>query len=202
MGENVLLVDDDDALRDGIADMLRAVGYEVFCWPDSTGFLANVPRVVPAVLITDMRMPILSGVELHAELRRRDHWMPVIYISGESTVAQSILAMKLGAVDFLIKPFGREELLNAVAISIQKDRQRIHNLIQVTRVLHAQAQLSPREIQVHELLLKGYNNSEIMSALQISLPTAKQYKSEVMRKLGVHSLSELIALTALPTDTN
>ena len=70
MGENVLLVDDDDALRDGIADMLRAVGYEVFCWPDSTVFLANVPRVVPAVLITDMRMPILSGVELHAELRR------------------------------------------------------------------------------------------------------------------------------------
>lgn len=201
-GEYVLLVDDDDALRDGIADMLRAVGYEVLCWSDSSVFLANVPRVAPAVLITDMRMPILSGVELHVELRRRDHWMPVIYISGESTVAQSILAMKLGAVDFLIKPFGREELLNAIAISIQKDRQRIHKLIQVTRVLQAQAQLSPREIQVYELLLKGYNNSEIMSALQISLPTAKQYKSEVMRKLGVHSLSELIALTALPTDTN
>lgn len=201
-GEYVLLVDDDDALRDGIADMLRAVGYEVLCWPDSSVFLANLPRVDPAVLITDMRMPILSGVELHAELRRRDHWMPVIYISGESTVAQSILAMKLGAVDFLIKPFGREELLNAVAISIQKDRQRIHKLIQVTRVLQALAQLSPREIQVHELLLKGYKNSEIMSALQISLPTAKQYKSEVMRKLGVHSLSELIALTALPSDTH
>lgn len=200
--EYVLLVDDDDALRDGIADMLRVVGYQVLCWSDSMEFLANVPQVVPSVLITDMRMPILSGVELHAELRRRDHWMPVIYISGESTVAQSILAMKQGAVDFLIKPFGREALLNAIAISIQKDRQRIHKLIQVARVLQAQAQLSPREIQVHDLLLKGYNNSEIMSALQISLPTAKQYKSEVMRKLGVHSLSELIALTALPTDTN
>lgn len=194
--EHVFLVDDDDALRDGIADLLRVVGYRVYTWPDGAAFLADIPRVAPAVLITDMRMPGLSGVELHAELLRLGRLLPVIYISGESTVAQSIQAMKQGAVEFLIKPFGREELLRAVVASLEKDRQQMQHLIKAARAAQARAQLSPREVQVHELMLKGYNNREIMDALQISLPTAKQYKSEVMRKLGARSLSELIALSA------
>jgi FixJ family two-component response regulator len=197
--EYVFLVDDDDALRDGIADLLRVVGYRVYTWPDGAAFLADIPRVAPAVLITDMRMPSLSGVELHAELLRLGRLLPVIYISGESTVAQSIQAMKQGAVEFLIKPFGREELLRAVAASLEKDRQQMQHLIKAARAAQARAQLSPREVQVHELMLKGYNNREIMDALQISLPTAKQYKSEVMRKLGARSLSELIALSAAET---
>jgi FixJ family two-component response regulator len=194
--EHVFLVDDDDALRDGIADLLRVVGYQVYSWSDGAAFLADIPRVAPAVLITDMRMPGLSGVELHAELLRLGRTLPVIYISGESTVAQSIQAMKLGAVEFLIKPFGREELLRAVATSLEKDRQQMQLLIKAARVAQARAQLSPREVQVHELMLKGYNNREIMDSLQISLPTAKQYKAEVMRKLAVRSLSELISLSA------
>lgn len=198
--EHVFLVDDDDALRDGIADLLRVVGYQVYSWSDGAAFLADIPRVAPAVLITDMRMPGLSGVELHAELLRLGRTLPVIYISGESTVAQSIQAMKLGAMEFLIKPFGREELLRAVATSLEKDRQQMQHLIKAARVAQARAQLSPREVQVHELMLKGYNNREIMDALQISLPTAKQYKAEVMRKLAVRSLSELISLSATEPD--
>lgn len=197
--EYVFLVDDDDALRGGIADLLRVVGYQVYTWPDGAAFLADIPRVAPAVLITDMRMPGLSGVELHAELLRLGRLLPVIYISGESTVAQSIQAMKQGAVEFLIKPFGREELLRAVAASLEKDRQQMQHLIKAARAAQARAQLSPREAQVHELMIKGYNNREIMDALQISLPTAKQYKSEVMRKLGARSLSELITLSAAET---
>jgi two-component system response regulator FixJ len=198
--EHVFLVDDDDALRDGIADLLRVVGYQVYSWSDGAAFLADIPRVAPAVLITDMRMPGLSGVELHAELLRLGRTLPVIYISGESTVAQSIQAMKLGAMEFLVKPFGREELLRAVATSLEKDRQQMQHLIKAARVAQARAQLSPREVQVHELMLKGYNNREIMDALQISLPTAKQYKAEVMRKLAVRSLSELISLSATEPD--
>ena len=197
--EYVFLVDDDDVLRNGIDDLLRVVGYQVCSWPDGAAFLADMPTVAPAVLITDMRMPGLSGVELHAELLRRGRTLPVIYISGESTVAQSIRAMKQGAAEFLIKPFGREELLRAVATSLEKERQQIQHLIKAARAAQACAQLSPREMQVHELMLKGYNNREIMDALQISLPTAKQYKSEVMRKLGARSLSELIALSAAKT---
>lgn len=103
--------------------------------------------------------------------------------------------MKLGPLDFLVKPFTREELLTVVAKGIEKDRQLMQNMITKARIDESLRQLSPRENQVHSLLLKGLNNAEIMEQLQISLPTTKQYKSEVMRKLGVRSLSQLIALS-------
>ncbi|MGV1046269.1 response regulator transcription factor [Limnohabitans sp.] len=121
--------------------------------------------------------------------------MPVIYISGESSLPQTVQAMKLGPLDFLVKPFTREELLTVVAKGIEKDRQLMQNMITKARIDESLRQLSPRENQVHSLLLKGLNNAEIMEQLQISLPTTKQYKSEVMRKLGVRSLSQLIALS-------
>lgn len=193
---HVFVVDDDDALRDGIADLLRVVGYRVQCWASGIDFLAELPRVAPAVLVTDMRMPDMTGVELHEELIRRGRTLPVVYVSGESTVSQTVRAMKQGAVDFLVKPFGREDLLRAVAASIEKDRRQMQDLIRSARVVEARSTLSPRESQVHDLLLKGFSNREIVEALNVSLPTAKQYKSEVMRKLGARSLAELIALSA------
>ena len=103
--------------------------------------------------------------------------------------------MKLGALDFLVKPFSREELLRVVAQGIEKDAQLMRSMIEKSRFNESLRQLSPRECQVHTLLLKGMNNAEIMTQLHISLPTAKQYKSEVMRKLGVRSLAQLIELS-------
>lgn len=194
---HVFVVDDDDTLRDSIADLLRVVGYRVQCWASGAAFLAQLPRVAPAVLVTDMRMPDMSGVELHEELIRRGRTVPVVYVSGESTVPQTVRAMKQGPVDFLVKPFGREELLRAVAVSIEKDRRQMQELVRSARSAEARSHLSPRENQVYGLLLKGFSNREIVDALNISLPTAKQYKYEVMRKLGARSLAELIALSAL-----
>jgi FixJ family two-component response regulator len=193
---HVFVIEDDQHLRDSIVDLLRFAGYQVQAWSEGRPFLEDMPRVAPAVLVTDMRMPGLSGVELHAELLSQGRLMPVIYVSGESSVPQSIRAMKQGAYEFLIKPFGREDLLRAVAGALEKDRRQMQSLIQRARLDAARAALSPRETQVHDLLLKGFGNREIVEALGISLPTAKQYKSEVMRKLGVRSLAELIALGA------
>jgi FixJ family two-component response regulator len=193
---HVFVVDDDDALRDSIVDLLRVVGYRVQCWACGRDFLAELPRVAPAVLVTDMRMPDMTGVELHEELIRRGRTLPVVYVSGESTVSQTVRAMKQGAIDFLVKPFGREDLLRAVAASLEKDRRQMQDLIRSARVVEARSALSPRESQVHDLLLRGFSNREIVEALDISLPTAKQYKSEVMRKLGARSLAELMALSA------
>lgn len=197
----VFVVEDDAALRDNIADLLRFAGYQVQTWPDAANFLDAIPRVAPAVLVTDMRMPGMTGVELHAELLRHNRSLPVVYISGESSVPQSIQAMKQGAFDFLVKPFGREELLRTVAGAIEKDRAQMQALIRKARFDAARLQLSPRETQVHDLLLRGYSNREIVDALQISLPTAKQYKSEVMRKLGMRSLAELMSVASANLDT-
>lgn len=189
---HVCLIEDDEDLRNSICDLLVFANYHVLAWADPKTFLDELPHIAPAVVITDMRMPGMPGVEMHQELLARGRLMPVIYISGESTVRQSIEAMRLGALDFLLKPIGREELLKAVAAGIEKDRAQMHQIIQKARVEEALKLLSPREREVHALLLLGFGNAEIVSKLGISLYTAKQYKSEVMRKLQVRSLAQLI----------
>jgi RNA polymerase sigma factor (sigma-70 family) len=201
---HVDVVEDDDSLRNSISDLLGFAGYRVRAWRDAEAFLDNLPQTAPAVVVTDMRMPGRSGVEMHTELVARGRSMPVIYISGESSVPQSIEAMKLGALDFLVKPFSREDLLKAVAAGMEKDRRQMQQLIEQARFDQALAHLSPREREVLELLLKGFNNTEIVDALSISLPTAKQYKSQIMRKLGARSLSELMKLhrKEAPVDQN
>lgn len=192
---HVYLVEDNESLRANLRDLLVFAGYRVREWSNAQDFLNDLPNDAPAVVVSDMLMPGMSGVEMHKDLIQRGRMMPVIYISGESSVPQSIEAMKLGALDFLVKPFSREELLRVVAQGIEKDTQLMRSMIEKSRFNESLRQLSPRECQVHTLLLKGMNNAEIMTQLHISLPTAKQYKSEVMRKLGVRSLAQLIELS-------
>jgi two-component system response regulator FixJ len=192
---HVYLVEDNESLRANLRDLLVFAGYRVREWSNAQDFLSDLPNDAPAVVVSDMLMPGMSGVEMHKALIQRGRMMPVIYISGESSVPQSIEAMKLGALDFLVKPFSREELLRGVAQGIEKDTQLMRSMIEKSRFNESLRQLSPRECQVHSLLLKGMNNAEIMTQLHISLPTAKQYKSEVMRKLGVRSLAQLIELS-------
>lgn len=191
---HVDVVEDDDSLRNTIHDLLKFAGYQVRVWRDAESFLDNLPQSAPAVVVTDMRMPGMSGLELHNVLLERGRVMPVIYISGESSVQQSISAMKLGALEFLIKPFSREDLLRTVAAGLEKDRNQMRSMIERARFDESMAHLAPREREVMDLLVRGFVNAEIMDALKISLPTAKQYKSQLMRKLGVRSLSQLMQL--------
>ena len=192
---HVDVVEDDDSLRNSINDLLSFAGYRVRTWRDAETFLDNLPQTAPAVVVTDMRMPGITGLEMHNALVQRGRSMPVIYISGESSVPQTISAMKLGALDFLVKPFSREDLLKAVATGIEKDRNQMRQMIEQARFDESLKHLSRREREVFDLLLKGFSNAEIMAELNISLPTAKQYKSLVMRKLGVRSLSQLMQLS-------
>lgn len=191
---HVDVVEDDDSLRNTIQDLLKFAGYQVRAWREAESFLNNLPQTAPAVVVTDMRMPGMSGLDLHNALLERGRVMPLVYISGESSVQQSIAAMKLGALEFLVKPFSREDLLRAVAAGLEKDRQQMRLMIEQARFNESMAHLAPREREVMDLLVKGFSNAEIMDALKISLPTAKQYKSQLMRKLGVRSLSELMKL--------
>jgi two-component system response regulator FixJ len=188
------LVEDNAYLRESLSRVLINEGYTVDTWADAHQFLNHISETVPAVIVTDMRMPELSGVQMHAELLKRGRLRPVIYISGESTVQQTIDAMKLGAADFLVKPFSVDELLQAVAAGMDKDAQKMKSLTAQARAQEAMRALTNREREVFQLLLKGMSNAEIMDAMGISLPTAKQYKSSVMQKLSVRTLSQLMEL--------
>jgi len=192
--KHVFLIEDHDELRDDLTHILQFVGYVVHAFPDPVGFLDYDKQLAPAVVVSDMRMPHMTGVELQERLKELRRTIPMVIISGESTDQQIVAAMKNGAIDFLLKPFARESLLAAVAKGIEIDSVAMQNVIRVSEFNEKLKVLSPRERQVFELLSEGFSNKELMESLNISLPTVKQYKSEVMYKLRLRSLAELIAL--------
>ena len=190
----VFLVEDDDGLRHDLEATLSFMGYTVYSYANPETFLNEYKPLAPAVLVTDMRMPKKSGVELQAEMLSKGHKLPIIFISGESLDEQIVRAFKNGASDFLLKPFSREVLLASVAKAIEQDSIEMQELIRKNQLSEALKTLSPRERQVFDLLAKGYGNKELVEVLGVALSTAKEYKSEVMYKLRLRSLSELISL--------
>ncbi len=192
--QHVFIVEDDDDLRSVLERALVFWGYTVFSYSDPDHFLREFQPLVPAVLVTDMRMPNKTGVQLQAELMEKGHKMPMIFISGESSDEQIVKAFKNGAFDFLLKPFSREVFLSVVAKAMEADTVAMQGLMRKTQLTEALKTLSPRELQVFNLLAKGYGNKELVNELGISLSTVKEYKSEVMYKLRLRSLAELISM--------
>ena len=193
----VFLLEDDDHLRSDLVAVLQLTDYVVHSYSRPEQFLHEleaVKAVAPAVLVTDMRMPKISGVDLQAEIRSRDHKIPIIFISGESTDQQIVRAFRDGAFDFLLKPFSVEVFLSTINRALEleaSENQKRDDQNTVSEILKI---LTPRERQVFDLLAKGYSNGELVEALGITMPTVKQYKFEVMQKLKLRSVSELIAL--------
>jgi len=190
----VYLIEDSLEMRQSIESMLGFLGYKVISYSCGTDFLNAQIQDAPAVVVTDMRMPDISGVQMQAELIKRGRNIPIIFISGESTVSQSIQAMKQGAIEFLEKPFEREAFLGAIVRGLELDAKNMQAFLQKSTFEESLKVLSPREREAFDLLAQGFNNAQIQEALNVSLPTAKQYKSEVMRKLNLRSLAQLIAL--------
>jgi FixJ family two-component response regulator len=194
--KHVFLIEDDQALRLDLIDALQFAGYSVHDFGDPDQFLLEFRPLVPAVLITDMRMPNKTGIQLQEELVSKGHRLPIIFISGESTDQQIVKAFNNGAFDFLLKPFGREALFSVVAKAMEKDIIAMTDHIRKAQLTESLKILSPRERQVFELMAKGYGNKELVEALGVSLPTVKEYKSEMMYKLRLRSLAELMALNS------
>jgi len=190
----IFLVEDDDELRSDLERALQFCGYTTYAFANPEQFLREFKPLVPAVLVTDMRMPKLSGVQLQSELIAKGHQIPIIFISGESSDKQIVKAFKNGAFDFLLKPFSREAFLSAVAKALEQDSVAMQEVIRKSQLAQALKTLTPRERQVFDLLAKGYGNKELVDELGIAMSTAKEYKSEVMYKLRLRSLAELIAL--------
>jgi FixJ family two-component response regulator len=183
----VHLIEDDASQRDSIESLLNFKGYITKSYSKAKDFLKNAHFQRPAIVISDIRLPDISGIELHHALMEKNINIPIIFISGEASIQQSIDAMKQGAIEFLVKPFEIDALIDAVkkAIDIELKEVNLNLLLE---------NLSPREREVYKLLVEGFNNQELLDKLHLSLPTVKQYKSEVMRKLNVKSLSKLIEL--------
>lgn len=190
--QHIYIVDDDAAVGRALVRGLGQLGFDVHHFPSAQNFLEQAVIFRPATLVIDMQMPQCNGVELQAILQSKGLHIPVIFISGESTVLQGITAMKQGALDFLVKPFDLDRLCALIDAAIELDT-RCSQAQELQRTCQQRLKrLKPRELEAYRCLAQGQSYREMMLALSISLPTAKQYRTAVMRKMAFGSLSELL----------
>jgi len=195
---HVFVVEDDQAMRESMQRVLNSQGYRVYAFDDPLEFLQFVTPVSPSMVLLDMRLPTMTGVQVQARLTEMGLTMPVVFVSGESTAQQVVTAMNGGAASFLIKPVSRNDLLAAVAQAVEKHKTEQAESLRLKAQQSRLARLARREREVLDLLLAGHGNQEVSLRLGISYATAKQYKSNIMIKLNVHSMAELMELMRPP----
>jgi two-component system, LuxR family, response regulator FixJ len=190
----VHVIDDDDAVRQSLEFLLRSARIEVKTYESAAAFLAALPPAGAGCIITDVRMPEVSGIELLRRLNQIELAMPVIVITGHGDVPLAVEAMKLGAVDFLEKPFDDDALLGAVRSALTgsvEDDGRNAERVEIEEKL---ASLSNRERQVLEGLVSGHPNKTIAYDLGISPRTVEIYRANLMTKMNAASLSDLVRM--------
>jgi two-component system response regulator FixJ len=190
----VHIVDDDDAMRDSLAFLLEASGYNVRTYVSALPFLER-GEVERGCLLTDVRMPEMSGLELIKALSERGSRLPVVVITGHGDVPLAVEAMRAGAVDFIEKPFGDEVILSAVRQALEREKVDRRQAEERGAIAERIANLSMREHQVLEGLIAGKPNKAIARELGISHRTVEIYRGHVMAKMGAASLPELVRMT-------
>jgi two-component system, LuxR family, response regulator FixJ len=193
----VHVIDDDEAVRQSLKFLLESASIGVETHASATEFLRLLPEMEPACVITDVRMPNISGIDLLRKLRELKRGIPVIVITGHGDVALAVEAMKIGAADFLEKPFDDEALLASVrsAINSHGREQQRHN--ERGEVEGRLATLSKRERNVLDGLVAGLANKQIAFELGISPRTIEIYRANLMTKMQAASLSDLVRMALI-----
>jgi two-component system response regulator FixJ len=193
----VHVIDDDDALRDSLTFLLRTASIEVTSHASAAAFLDALPKIVVSCIVTDVRMPGLSGIDLLKRLRELGMATPVIVITGHGDVPLAVEAMKFGAVDFLEKPFDDEVLLQSVRSALREHAGTARRLAERSDIESLLATLSPRERDVLDGLVTGHANKQIAFDLGISPRTIEIYRANLMDKMKAGSLSDLVRMALI-----
>lgn len=190
----IYLVEDDHSFRESVRCALLTQGYEIFIFDCPLKLMSNLHFQWPAVLVSDVRMPNRSGVELQQDLIDAQIEIPIIFISGESTIQEAIVGMKKGAIDFILKPFQPEKLILSIDKALEKQRIEYQRICKEKKRVMQLAKLAPREAEVSQLMIRGFGNQKIATHLNLSVETVKQYKKNIFRKLDLKDLAGLIRL--------
>ncbi len=190
----VHVIDDDDALRDSIQMFLANEGLDVRTYASADAFLAALDSAPAGCVVTDVRMPGMSGMDLLAEIARLGVALPVIVVTGHADVPLAVRAMKQGAVDLLEKPFQGDELVDAVRRALEVGRDSQRNALSVQEAQARLATLTARENEVLDRLVRGQPNKIIAYEMGISPRTVEVHRANVMKKTQAGSLSELIRM--------
>lgn len=190
----VHVIDDDAPLAAALSSLFRSVGLEARLYGAASEFLAAPMPDAPGCLVLDVRLPGVSGLDFQAQLDGLGVRLPVVLMSGHGDIPMSVRGMKAGAVDFLVKPFRDQDMLDAVSEAIARDKARRADAGKADALKAQFATLSPRERQVMALVATGKMNKQVAGDLALSEITVKIHRGAAMRKMGAKSLAELVRM--------
>jgi len=191
---HIYIIDDDLEMRSSLSRSLGFIGYDVHSFASPKDFLEINEKYTPAVILLDMRLKNITGIEFQRQLIEKQITTPIIFISGESDKNEIIQAMKNGAVDFLLKPFDLIALEKSVNQALQKSKNENKELELRTLYIEKFNLLTPREKEVCLLLIEGFKIKEISDRLGVTIATLKIHKARVMKKMGTTSTPILLRM--------
>jgi FixJ family two-component response regulator len=191
----VFLIDDDPSVRKGVSRLLRSAGYKNEAFDSASDFLTREQHPGPACVIVDVRMPGLNGMDLQETLIQRRREEQLIFITGHGDISMCAQAMKAGAVDFLPKPFRDDDLLGCVERALTRSAEQRGRSAEENEARSLLGLLTPRELEVIQLVVAGMLNKQIAGELGTAEKTVKVHRGRAMRKLNVTSVPELVRLT-------
>ena len=190
----VFVVDDDPSVRSSLKFLMSSVGLQVESFDSADALLQRKLPDAPSCLVLDVRLRGLSGLDFQRELAARNCHMPIIFITGHGDIPMSVRAMKAGAVEFLTKPFRDQDLLDAVRIALEKDRERRERKKEVSDLKGRFNSLTPREQKVISMVVSGMLNKQIADQLGTAENTVKVHRSRGMEKMRAQSVAELVKM--------
>jgi FixJ family two-component response regulator len=190
----VFVVDDDPSVRTSTERLVRSAGFKVKTFGSAREFFESFRPEGPACLVLDVRLPGQSGLDLQRELSGSGVQIPIIFMTGHGDIAMSVRAMKAGAVEFLTKPYRKNDLLEAIRASIERDRASRKQRLEAGALRQRFEQLTPREREVMALVVAGLLNKQIAGELATSERTIKFHRAHIMQKMEAESLAELVRM--------
>ena len=190
----IFIVDDDESMREALRRLFGSVGFKVEMFASAAELLRTKLPDVASCLVLDVRLPGLSGLDFQAELAKASIHIPIIFMTGHGDIPMSVKAMKAGAVDFLTKPFRDQDMLDAVAMAIERDRERRDEEKRLSDLRSHFEALTPREREVMGLVTAGMMNKQIAGELKLAEITVKIHRGHIMRKMGARSLADLVRM--------
>jgi FixJ family two-component response regulator len=190
----VFVVDDDASLRTALTNLFQSVGLQAEVFSSAAELLQSELPDVPSCLVLDIRLPGLSGLDFQVELAKANIHIPLIFMTGHGDIPMTVRAMKAGAVDFLSKPFRQQEMLDAVATAIERDRKRRKDHKVLSEVQARFETLTPREREVLAFVAAGLMNKQIAAEIGIAVITVKIHRGHIMKKMGTRSLADLVRM--------
>jgi FixJ family two-component response regulator len=188
----VLIVEDDPLVRAAMESLLRSAGLRSLSFASAREVLEEPLPDVVCCFVLDVRLPQVSGFDLQAELARRGQAIPTVFITGHGDIPMSVRAMKAGAVDFLVKPFRDQDLLDAVAAALARDQTRRAEAADRAGLEERYASLSPREKEVMALVVSGLLNKQVAASLGLSEITVKLHRANMMRKMHANTIADIV----------